>query len=336
MAVRIQLRHDTAANWTSANPTLLVGELGLETDTNLYKIGDGSTAWNSLSYTPLAGSPSSPIIMNDVSDPSAPADGVLNIYSKNIAGRSMLKMIGHNGVDVPLQPALFSNSLAIVFPGASNTLTYVGTDSFTVVGTLAHPTLTNTSIKSQATRAIIFSSASANSASELRSPVTQCFRGNGSGLGGFFMSTRFGIASVGANQRLAVGLFSVTTALSTSTSPSSLTSCVFVGNDSADTYLQVMHNDATGTCTKVNLGVNFPAASQTAIYKFDLFARPNDNTKMSYRVCNLENGAVATGDITTDLVDENTFLSYHAHMNNGGTSGSVILDFMRFYLEKDY
>ena len=37
-------------NWTSANPTLAQGELGLETDTLKLKAGDGSTAWNSASY----------------------------------------------------------------------------------------------------------------------------------------------------------------------------------------------------------------------------------------------------------------------------------------------
>ena len=55
MAVQIQLRRDTAANWTSANPTLALGEFGMETDTMLYKIGDGATAWNSQSYAELAG-----------------------------------------------------------------------------------------------------------------------------------------------------------------------------------------------------------------------------------------------------------------------------------------
>lgn len=50
MAVQIQLRNDTAANWTSSNPTLAAGELGIETDTSLMKIGDGTTAWTSLSY----------------------------------------------------------------------------------------------------------------------------------------------------------------------------------------------------------------------------------------------------------------------------------------------
>ena len=48
-----QQRRDTAANWTGANPTLLNGELGYETDTGKFKIGDGSTAWTSLSHLPI-------------------------------------------------------------------------------------------------------------------------------------------------------------------------------------------------------------------------------------------------------------------------------------------
>ena len=50
MADRIQIRRDTAANWTSANPILAQGELGIETDTLKVKAGTGSTAWNSLGY----------------------------------------------------------------------------------------------------------------------------------------------------------------------------------------------------------------------------------------------------------------------------------------------
>lgn len=50
MATKIQLRRDTAAQWTANNPTLSAGELGYETDTKKVKIGNGSDAWNSLSY----------------------------------------------------------------------------------------------------------------------------------------------------------------------------------------------------------------------------------------------------------------------------------------------
>jgi hypothetical protein len=50
MAVQIQLRNGTAAQWTSANPTLALGEVGVEKDTSKFKIGDGATAWTSLGY----------------------------------------------------------------------------------------------------------------------------------------------------------------------------------------------------------------------------------------------------------------------------------------------
>lgn len=48
--IQIQFRRDTAANWTSANPTLAAGEQGLDTTNLRLKMGDGSTAWTSLAY----------------------------------------------------------------------------------------------------------------------------------------------------------------------------------------------------------------------------------------------------------------------------------------------
>ena len=55
MADMIQIRRDTASNWTSANPILAQGEMGAETDTSKIKIGDGTTAWASLGYLIDAG-----------------------------------------------------------------------------------------------------------------------------------------------------------------------------------------------------------------------------------------------------------------------------------------
>jgi hypothetical protein len=50
MATRMQQRRGTAAQWTAANPTLAAGEIGFETDTNKFKVGNGSSAWTSLAY----------------------------------------------------------------------------------------------------------------------------------------------------------------------------------------------------------------------------------------------------------------------------------------------
>ena len=50
MAIQIQFRGGTAAEWAAENPVLAVRELAIETDTRKFKIGDGATAWNTLSY----------------------------------------------------------------------------------------------------------------------------------------------------------------------------------------------------------------------------------------------------------------------------------------------
>lgn len=46
----VKRRRGTSAAWTAANPILPDGQLGFETDTGLYKLGDGVTAWTSLAY----------------------------------------------------------------------------------------------------------------------------------------------------------------------------------------------------------------------------------------------------------------------------------------------
>ena len=55
MADRIQIRRDTASNWTSVNPVLADGEIGLERDTSQFKIGNGTAPWSSLPYGGIQG-----------------------------------------------------------------------------------------------------------------------------------------------------------------------------------------------------------------------------------------------------------------------------------------
>ena len=68
---RIMMRAGTAAEWVAENPVLALGELGLESDTGRWKVGDGvvdnqgnvsGTEWNELAYIPVrieAGTPAS-------------------------------------------------------------------------------------------------------------------------------------------------------------------------------------------------------------------------------------------------------------------------------------
>jgi hypothetical protein len=50
MSISMQQKRGTASQWTTANPLLLAGEIGFETDTNKMKVGDGTNNWNDLDY----------------------------------------------------------------------------------------------------------------------------------------------------------------------------------------------------------------------------------------------------------------------------------------------
>jgi len=63
---RILLRRDTASNWTSGNAVLASGEVGYETNTGKFKIGNGATAWNALGYS--IASNISAAVLNDLGD----------------------------------------------------------------------------------------------------------------------------------------------------------------------------------------------------------------------------------------------------------------------------
>jgi hypothetical protein len=80
--IQLQFRRDTSTNWTSANPLLASGEMGIELDTRRFKIGDGCLNWNNLPYGGLQG-------------PTGPAGG------GGSGGTSATGATGATGVGVP-------------------------------------------------------------------------------------------------------------------------------------------------------------------------------------------------------------------------------------------
>lgn len=47
---RIKHKYDTSINWSTENPILLSGEIGIDSDTSRIKVGDGTSTWNVLPY----------------------------------------------------------------------------------------------------------------------------------------------------------------------------------------------------------------------------------------------------------------------------------------------
>jgi hypothetical protein len=90
MAIRMQQRQGTADQWLTADPVLGAGEIGFETDTNSFKIGDGVNSWNTLDYftneTGLAASLSDYILSTE----KAAANGVATLDANGFVPASQL------------------------------------------------------------------------------------------------------------------------------------------------------------------------------------------------------------------------------------------------------
>lgn len=169
MPVQIQFRRDTAANWTSANPTLAAGEMGINTTTNQFKIGDGTTAWNSLSYAPLSGTVSELNAIEDVTITSASNGQFLKWngtawvndaidLGSDTTGNYMVDVSQGTGITVTHTPgegstATIANAGVLSVNGSTGVITGVVTtaDSGTVTSAMiADSTIVNGDISSSA------------------------------------------------------------------------------------------------------------------------------------------------------------------------------------------
>jgi hypothetical protein len=111
MTARMQQRRDTAANWTSSNPTLAAGELGLETDTGKIKIGNGSTAWTSLSYS-AAGTVTSVTAGTGLTGGAISSSGTIAIDTTVTADLSTAQTLTNKTLTSPvINTATFSNGV---------------------------------------------------------------------------------------------------------------------------------------------------------------------------------------------------------------------------------
>lgn len=75
LKTRIVLRSDTAENWSSSNPQLLKGEIGIELDTLKFKFGDGTSNWNSLKYAGVGSEELSSAIDSTINEKLMGEDG---------------------------------------------------------------------------------------------------------------------------------------------------------------------------------------------------------------------------------------------------------------------
>lgn len=289
--------------------------------------------------------------LSGMNDPASPAVGDLRVYAKSNAGRTMLKMKGGNGIDVALQPFLGANRVALYQPTfgstsitTSTTLgTTIGLNHFTS-GTTASTTATvNESAAGAGSlflsmkRTEIGTSTNPNTVGDLRLATLQFMRGSTIGsinTGGFYAVGRFGVSTYQAGARTFAGMAGTASALGNA-EITTFTNILGFGCNTADTSFSFIHNDSSGTATKIALGANYPCNTSDAdMYEYRIFVAPAGTT-VYYSLARLNTTDFIEGSVTTDMPAVGQFLTPHFYIGNNTTAARAELDIASMYVETD-
>lgn len=276
-----------------------------------------------------------------IATPTAPAAGGVKLFGRDVGGRILPAIVGPAGLDTSLQPFFGRNKMGLFVPAGNG-----GADTqmglvISATGTATTENVATTNLHNyMRRRSWRITTASTTAVAGIRGGALQFTLGGPSaGLGGFHLVWRWGPATgvTNASHRAFVGMRN-TTAAPTDINPSTQTNICGMGYDSADTNIQFMHNDGTGTATKIDLGAGFPKpnADLTSVYELALFARPGTTQSLGYEVTNLVSGAVASGTVTTDLPSTTALINPFSYMSVGGVSSVIGFTTMSLYIETDY
>lgn len=272
-----------------------------------------------------------------VATPTAPVADQIAIYGTKVGGRMMLAQMGPSGIDTTFQPNLGGNKVALWMPpGGSTTVPGVfGMAALTATGTATQRAVATTNMLNRMTRLAYVSAATAGSLAGAREAVAKYTTGAGAGLGGFWARYRFAPSDAAAvsGARMFVGL-SANTGAPTNVEPNTLVNSIGVVQQSTSNNLQMYASGATAGSNLVDLGVNFPANGNVAVYELAMFGEP-DGT-VSWRVLRIDNGQVATGTFTTGLPLSTVLLCHQLWRSNNATALAVGLDICGIYIETDY
>ncbi len=272
-------------------------------------------------------------------DPVSPASGNASLFFKGFANRQFMGVDPAEGAPWYTQRHLAFGHVGYVLPQPGAAVTSAVGCALTTVGTATAAGISNSGRYTRRSRIdyLVTTAATTAIAVARHSAAYVSVGGSVAGEGGFLAVMEWGPATGGtvATNRAFCGLH--TNSAPTDVQPSTLVDCVGMGWDSADANIQMMHNDGTGTATKIDLGASFPVPSvdRTNLYRLYLFAPPGTTQRVDYLVVNTITGASASGSIATNLPTTTTLLAQKIWMSVGGTSSVVGITLVSMYFERD-
>ena len=268
-----------------------------------------------------------------------PAAGYVRFYNDLTGGRAGLHTIRASHRASVLQNHVGRNR--VVIATARGDVTTIDSQGaiFTTVGTIGGLVAVATDPSGgfvQGMRRVGLEAASSSSAvAGVYANTAQWTRGDAAGKGGFYMAFRWapGIGQASTTRGFC-GVTSLTSAL-TDAEPSTQTDVFGMGWDTADTKIQLMHREGSGTVQKYAMSFDKPSATDGDAYQFEIYAPPNGSS-VSWRLQRLSDGAFDFDTYSSAIPAQGTFLAPRIGMSVAGVTGDIGLRFMNFYGESDH
>jgi hypothetical protein len=274
--------------------------------------------------------------------PGVPLAGFLRQYAGKFAGRGFPTSIAFSPDDIPIpmpsQPAIFRSSIGLVEAIGNGTAnSSYGNFVLAAQGTATAAVVALTTRQTMMKRTeYLVTTPSTSAIAGFRENNNKYFIGASGTQGGFYFVTRWGPATgvATATNRSFIGM-TTATANATDVQPSSLLNMMGIGWDAADTNMQFMKNDGSGTATKVDLGASFPVPTvdRTKAYDVTIFCPPH-GPQVFYELRDLDTEAVVSGASgSTDLPAVTTLLSPRGWISVGGTSSVIGFALAKLYID---
>lgn len=271
---------------------------------------------------------------------SAPSSGELAQFPFTRAGFTRPAFRNADSLFQSLQGALynFNNYWWLPTHGAA-ALTTNGA-GLTTAGTATAATFSASAFATSLIRVdylVTVASTSAVAGVRLATSNWSYIRGSAAKIGGFYGVIRWGPATGVSNSTTRAIAGMCGHGALADTEPSTLLNICGMGWDAADTNVQVMHNDGSGTATKIDLGASWPVPTtdRTAVYEIHIYAPPNSSS-VYYTVIDLVNDLEASGVITTNIPGTTTAMNPHAQFSVGGTNSVIGITIYGVYVGTYY
>ena len=264
--------------------------------------------------------------------PATPPSGKTIIYAQDIGDRIVPCFKDSSNYSNNLQTCIGRSRVSwYSAQGNGTVVSSFGSTTTTATGTPTTRNVANTNLLTSCKRVGYVSAATNPSSAGIRLSVAQFLRGNAQDMGGFMMVWRFAVTDtldLLTSPTMFCGLTSSTAALTSVTT--SLTNLVGICQLAGSTNMQIIHNDASGTATTVDLGASFPC-NVSNLYEITFACSPNSST-IGYQIKILGTNTETNGTLSTDLPVNTTFLAPQLiRINN--TANAVAVDFSTLYIE---